>query len=345
MNPTYFTSKTAYLFLLAIVCLPMAAGSTAAQSVKGGFGISPMKKEVVIPAGTEKTFPVSANYATGDDPENKALPLRMVARMMDWTINPDDSIKVSAVNTLPRSAASWVVYSPAEFIVQPNSSQMLRFTVSVPKETLPGDYYFAVYVEDRNPPPPPKPGERLLNVRFRFFSLIYIMVPDLTQDGELENLLAKIENGTPIISPKLKNKGNSHLRPSHSFEIRNEADRVVAEMPMQEWHDILSDKSMELRLPVQTELPAGKYKVVYKVDFGVLKLPIYSGKTTFEITASDVLARNKLKSPNETTLAKGETPSAASAIPAVEAQKTSALPGTAATEKPPIGNAAMIVKP
>ena len=319
MNSTKFI--TGKIFLLTFFCLSASFLTVSAQSPKGGFGISPMKKEIVIPAGTEKTFPVTANYATGDDPENKALPLRMVARMMDWTINPDDSVKVSATNTLPRSAASWVVYSPAEFTVQPNSSETLRFTVSVPKDTVPGDYYFAVYVEDRNPPPPPKPGERLLNVRFRFFSLIYVMVPDLTQEGELEGLIAKVENGTPIISPKLTNKGNSHLRPHHSFEIRDEADHLVSEMPMQEWHDILSDKSVQLRLPVQTELPAGKYKVIYKVDFGVLKQPVFAGRTTFEITASDVLARVKDKPATETAAVKDAVPSSKAA----DVQKVSTL--------------------
>jgi hypothetical protein len=187
-----------------------------------------------------------------------------------------------------------MIFSPAEFTIASGTKQSIRLTISVPEGTRSGDYYTAVYIEDRNPPPPPKENNPQLNIRYRFYSLIYVMVPDLTRNGEIADLLASTEDGRPIVKATLKNSGNSHVRGIHSVEIRDEADKVVAEIPKKEASVLLGESQLTTKLKLDKTLPAGKYTVAYTVDFGKGH-SIQVGKTKLEVTAADVELAEKSK--------------------------------------------------
>lgn len=268
----------------------------------GGISLNPSRLEVVIPAGTEKTVGVAVDY-TRDAPGELPI-MRLAARLEDWILNEKGEIKTAPINTLPRSAASWITYSPSEFTIAPEARQILRFTVSVPKDTPPGDYYLACYVENRLAPPPPTQGKAQLTIRFRFYTLIYVMVPGLSRDGELLGLETKMFNGYPVISPKLGNKGNSRIRPMQSVEIRDASDKVVFSAPMFEALVVLGGHSWQMPIFVDAPLTAGKYKLAYTVDFGERK-PLQRGTSDFIVSELDVAAR--LKKP-DATVAKQTTP-------------------------------------
>ncbi|MCY7345214.1 MAG: hypothetical protein LH614_03255 [Pyrinomonadaceae bacterium] len=268
----------------------------------GGISLTPSRLEVVIPAGTEKTVGVAVDY-TRDAPGELPI-VRLAARLEDWALNEKGEIKTAPINTLPRSAASWITFSPSEFTIAPEARQILRFTVSVPKDTPPGDYYLACFVENRLAPPPPTAGKAQLTIRFRFYTLIYVMVPGLSRDGELLGLDTKMVNGFPILSPKLGNKGNSRIRPMQSVEIRDANDKVVFSAPMSEALVVLGGHSWQMPIFVDSALPAGKYKLAYTVDFGERK-PLQRGISDFEVTEFDVAARLKKTDP---TIAKQTDP-------------------------------------
>ncbi len=229
-----------------------------------------------------------------DFPEAKLPTARLVARLEDWTMDNTANIKLAPTGTMEKSAARFVTYGPAEFNLAADTRQVIRFTINVPKDTPPGDYLLACYIESRNPPPPPGAGGRQLNIMFRYYTMIYVMVPGLTDEGQLADLETKAINGLPIVSPKLENKGNSHLRPMHSVEIRDANDKVVFSSPMAETTVVLGGKDWQQNFPVDVELSAGNYTLKYSVDFQDKKA-IQVGKTTFEITGADVALRESLK--------------------------------------------------
>jgi hypothetical protein len=305
MNIKRFFSTNRILIAVGfgLLILNFAVIEAHAQA-DGGISIGPPKMELVIPAGTEKTVGMIVDY-TRDFPEAKLPIARLVARLEDWTVMSDGDIKFAPAGTMVRSAAPWVTYTPAEFSMAPDKRQVIRFTISVPKETPPGDYYFACYVEGRDAPPPPKEGERQINVSFRYYMIAYVMVPGLTTDGTLAGLETKVLNGYPVVIPKMENKGNSRLRPKHSVEVRDARDQVLFTTPMSEALVVLGGKSWQKPYPVEVELPAGKYKLAYTVDFGDKKA-LQVGKTEFVITEDDVAARRKLA--DKTTEARHAAP-------------------------------------
>ena len=286
--------------VIVFTCLLFSIDAFAQEN--GGISLAPNRLEVSIPAGTEKTVGVAVDY-TRDAPGTLPL-LRLAARLEDWALDEKGEVRTAPINTLPRSAASWITYTPSEFTIAPENRQILRFTISVPKETAPGDYYLACYVENRLAPPPPTQGKAQLTISFRFYTMIYVMVPGLSRDGELLGLDTKITNGYPVVSPKLGNKGNSRIRPMQSVEIRDAGDKVVFSSPMSEALVVLGGHSWQMPIPVDAPLTAGKYKLAYTVDFGDRK-PLQRGTSDFVVTELDVAAR--LKKP-DATVAKQTAP-------------------------------------
>ena len=336
-----------FSLILGITLVSMAAFKTPAQ-VDGGISIGPPKMEIVIPAGGEKTVGMAVDY-TRDFPTARLPLARLVARLEDWTIKGNGEISFAPINTMPRSAAAWTTYSPSEFTLAADSRQIIRFTISVPKETAPGDYYLACYVEGREAPPPPKEGERQINVSFRYYTIIYVMVPGLTTDGALKGLEAKVVDGIPVVMPEMENNGNSRLRPKHSVEIRDSGDKVVYATQMAEALVVLGGKGYKMSIPVDAELPAGKYKLAYTVDFGDKKA-LQIGKTAFAITDTDVatrLAKTKPKSTVATAppkAASDKPDAAATAANGANLDRPAAKSGDNSVVKPPEQSLAPTVK-
>ena len=260
-----------------------------------------MLVDVTIPAGTEKTIPLEFAYSGAAE-----LPIvRMAARTEDWTIDPSGLIQVASFGSLETSVGKWLSYGPVEFTVAPEKSQLLRFTISVPPDTKPGDYMLAVYVDDRTPPPPFEAGKKRITLKFRYYSIITIKVPGLTREPSLDNLAINRVDKNFIVTPTLSNKGNSQVDAVHSFEIRDAADRVIIEMKPEITRPVLGGHKMRPSFSIKEILPIGKYKLVYKIDFRY-SLPIVVGKLDFEVTEADFLAQQKNLTNNTVNTAANE---------------------------------------
>lgn len=279
---------------LSLVCFAIAVLgiSSAANAQNAAIGIDPTRIQVIIPAGSEKTVGTTVSYSR-EAPDVEIPLARLVTRLEDWTISETGNVKFAPASSLERSAASWVTASSSEFTLSPDTQRTIRFTISVPKGTPPGDYYFAAYVESRDAPPPPKEGEKRIVISFRHYLMVYVMVPGLTQEGELQSLETKVENGRPVVIPKLANKGNSHIRPIQTIEILNADDKVVFASDPSEARVLLGGHFWQIPYTLTTDLPPGKYSLKYQVDF-LDKKTLQVGKTTFEITDADVAARKKI---------------------------------------------------
>ena len=324
-------------FILLWLLVLCAVAGVQAQ-VDGGISISPPRMEIIIPAGTEKTVGMIVDY-TRDFPEAKLPIARLVARLEDWSVAPNGELMLRPVGTLPRTAAGWVTYTPPEFTLAADTRQIIRFTFSVPKDTPPGDYYLACYIQGRDAPPPPKEGGRQITVSFRYYTLIYVKVPGLTDDAALLALEAKVVNGYPVVIPQMENKGNSRVRPKHAVEIRNADGKVVFTSPMAETMVVLGGHSWQKPFPINAELPAGKYKLSYTVDFGDKK-ELQVGNTEFVVTETDIAARQK-DTAEKTGVAQGQKPAVApgksDGLPAPLADSATTAAGnslTPASKKP-----------
>src|SRR4030095_6428536 len=161
--------------------------------------------------GTETTVVVNLDYHTTTE---NSQPVRIVASLNDWTIDRNGQVQFDKANTLSDSASPWLIYSPAETTVTPGNLHSIRVTVSVPKDATSGDHLSALIIEQR--PDNLKlldENRRQMVIRYRMAAVFYIKVPQLRRQGSLESLRAEATADQVVVTPLLKNAGNSVIRP------------------------------------------------------------------------------------------------------------------------------------
>src|SRR5215213_682229 len=216
--------------LITVVCATAQNPTPEATPQPSGNGISlaPARIELEMQRGSETTVVVNLDYhATTENSQ----PVRIVASLNDWTIDRDGQVKFERANTLPNSASSWLIYSPAETTVTPGNLHAIRVTVSVPKDATPGDHLTALIVEQRPDNIKLNENRRQMVIRYRMAAVFYIKVPQLRRQGSLESLRAETKDDQILVTPLLKNTGNSVIRPLTSLQVTDSTGASITELP------------------------------------------------------------------------------------------------------------------
>jgi hypothetical protein len=263
MTTTKFTAILIWL-LLSVVCVSAQVPDATPKPTGNGISLAPARLELEMSPGSETTVVVNLDYhATSENSQ----PVRIVASLNDWTIDRDGQVQFARANTLPNSASPWLIYSPAETTVIPGNLHAIRVTVSVPKDATPGDHLTALIVEQRADNIKLTENRRQVVIRYRMAAVFYIKVPQLRRQGSLESLRAEMKEDQILVTPLLKNSGNSVVRPLTSLKVTDSAGLAVAELPQKESLPLLGGAELAQPLVVESRLAPGTYTVKYRVDF------------------------------------------------------------------------------
>src|SRR5689334_17562403 len=220
---------TVLLCLFVMVVCVNAQGPTpnaTTQPTGNGISLAPARIELEMQPGSETTVVVNLDYhASGESSQ----PVRIVASLNDWTIERDGQVRFERANTLPNSASPWLIYSPAETTVIPGNLHSIRVTVSVPKDATPGDHLSALIIEQRPDNIKVNENRRQMVIRYRMAAVFYIKVPQLRRQGSLESLRAEANADQVVVTPLLKNAGNSVIRPLTSLKVTDSSGVSAAE--------------------------------------------------------------------------------------------------------------------
>src|SRR5689334_15600669 len=170
-------ARCATLLVLLLSVLLNAQGQTSAVTPHpNGTGISlaPARLELEMQPGSETTVVVNLDYHSTAE---NSQPVRIIASLNDWTIDRSGQVKFEKPNTLPNSASSWLIYSPAETTVIPGNLHSIRVTVSVPKDATPGDHLTALVIEQRPDNIKLDQNRRQMVIKYRMAAAFYIKVP------------------------------------------------------------------------------------------------------------------------------------------------------------------------
>ena len=258
------TLAISLLVMVVCVCAQSPAPAATPQTAGTGISVAPARFELEMQPGSETTVVVNIDY---HNPAETSQPIRIVASLNDWTIDRDGQVQFAKAATLPNSASSWLIYSPAETTVTPGNLHAIRVTISVPKDATPGDHLSALIIEQRPDNIKLTDNRRQMVIRYRMASVFYIKVPQLRRQGSLESLRAEAKDGQVIVTPHLKNAGNSVVRPLTSLKVTDTAGTSVVELPQKESLPLLGGAELVQPLVVETRLAPGTYNVKYRVDF------------------------------------------------------------------------------
>lgn len=254
----------AFAFLPGSVRAQVPSGLAPTSPVGSGISLAPARVELEMQPGSETTVVVDLDYHSNVE---GSQPVRIVASLNDWTINRNGEVEFQKANTLPNSASSWLIYSPAETTVIPGHIHSVRATISVPKDATPGDHLTALIVEQRPDSIKLSQNRRQVVVRYRMAAIFYIKVPQLTRRGSLENLTAERNGNSVAVTSTLKNQGNSVLRPLTSVKVLDGLGHVVAELAEMESLPLLGGAELVQSVSLEKVLVPGVYNVRYRVDF------------------------------------------------------------------------------
>jgi hypothetical protein len=253
------------LFVTVFCVNAQSPNPDATPQPKGnGISLAPARFELEMGPGSETTVVVNLDYHSTAE---NSQPVRIVASLNDWTIDRDGQVQFEKANTLPNSASSWLIYSPAETTVVPGNLHAIRVTITVPKDATPGDHLSALIIEQRPDNLKFTEDRRQMVIRYRMAAVFYIKVPQLRRQGSLESLRAEAKEGQVIVTPFLKNAGNSVIRPLTSLRVTDSSGLSVVEVPQRESLPLLGGSELVQPLVVETRLTPGTYNVKYRVDF------------------------------------------------------------------------------
>jgi len=252
--------------LLALVCVraQTPAPEPSPKAPVSGISLAPARFELEMQPGSETTVVVSLDYHITAD---NSQPVRIVASLNDWTIDRDGQVRFEKANTLPNSASSWLIHSPAETLVVPGNLHAIRVTITVPKDATPGDHLTSLIVEQRADTLKLNENRRQVVIRYRMAAVFYIKVPQLRRQGSLESLRAESTGNQVTVTPLLKNGGNSVVRPLTSVKITDANGVAVAELPQKESLPLLGGAELIEPVVIEKSLAPGTYNVKYRVDF------------------------------------------------------------------------------
>lgn len=254
--------------LLAFLIFPSALSAQSASGPaapdSGSMALAPARFELEMQPGSETTVVLNLDYRSAGE---MTKPARIVASLNDWTISRDGRVEYFPANSRPNSASSWLLYSPGEASVLPGTVHQIRVTVSVPLDANPGDHLAALIVEQRPNTLKHEGNYRQMIVRYRMASVFYIKVAKLTRKGNFENLYAESTRDGIVVTPVLKNEGNSVVRPVASVAVIDGEGKPVAEIAESETLPILGGSETSSPLVIEKSLTPGTYTVRYRVDF------------------------------------------------------------------------------
>ncbi len=262
-NFVRFTTVLVWLFV-ALVGVNAQTPSPSPTPATTGISLAPARFELEMQPGSETTVVVNLDYHSL---AQNSQPVRIVASLNDWTIDRDGQVRFEKANTLPNSASSWLIHSPAETMVVPGTLHAIRVTISVPKDAAPGDHLTSLIVEQRPDSIKLNENRRQVVIRYRMAAVFYIKVPQLRRQASLESLRAELAGDQVTVTPLLKNAGNSVVRPLTSLKITDSNGAAIAELPQKESVPLLGGSELVQPLIVDTRLSPGTYNVKYRVDF------------------------------------------------------------------------------
>ncbi len=268
ISRTITTMKTLALFFL--ILLGFSTVSLAQTTpydpvpVGGSMAVSPARFELEMKPGTETTVVVNLDYRSGGESKE---PVRIVASLNDWTITKDGRVEYFKANTRENSASPWLIYTPGEAAVVPGTIHQIRVTIAVPQNALPGDHLTSLIIEQRPEKLKYEANSKQMIVRYRMASVFYIKVPGLTKKGSVENLIAEATPDGILVTPTLKNDGNSVIRPVANVKVFDPDGKMVADIPESEILPVLAGSLLDQPVTIAKSLAPGSYTVKYRIDF------------------------------------------------------------------------------
>lgn len=255
----------------SLLCGLFLVSSCPAQAIS--ISVAPIRVEHSVPAGGSITEAISV---INDD----TSPAHLRVKVEDWALTQDGAVNFAKGGTQPHSAASWIRVNPKEFTLGPGQSQDVRYSLTVPKDAVPGGYRAAIIFATV---PPPTPGEKQKRVMLegRIATILYETVGRPMPSGEITGLSFRLNSeGRPEFTVSFQNTGQVHVRTRGEIIIRDKGRKEIAKVPLPDL-PILPQSRRDFKVTSGEKLPSGDYVAELIMDIG--RKELLAGEKKFSI--------------------------------------------------------------
>lgn len=217
--------SAAFGFALALTLASFAAAKAQGASV----AITPAYIDAQVKRGTaySKTFTITNG--------TKAR-LLFNCSVADYWYDEQNRRVEGRPGAFPRSASSWVQFSPPELVVESNSSAPVKLVITVPSGAA-GGYYAAPVFEARPVTPEPAGHSVRASVGISIHGVLMLTTEDAAEYN-VEIMGGRVDPPTDSseleVRLDVRNRGTAHARVRGVYAILNAAGRFVGRGKMKE---------------------------------------------------------------------------------------------------------------
>lgn len=236
------TSELLAIGILVVISYPVPR----VNAIAAGLGVRNAIQDIEVPAGSK----IDNRVTVFNNSTSTPLPVHVDLLLWNLQEDADDIEFVRAEESL--NATLWFDVEATDFILEPEGSRTVKFTISPPAETPPGSYFVMIrftpqfpefYFEEQGPRFLPEIGT-LVFLKVPLFGLglddsLYAANIESIEPGGVkeiplaEHILPKaqagvFDNGVRKILTRVQNNGVFHFKASGNIEVKNIFGRVVA---------------------------------------------------------------------------------------------------------------------
>jgi hypothetical protein len=246
------------MLCLALIAAP---GGARAQSL----GISPAFVDAKVKGGA--TY--SKDYTITN---NTGVRLRVRCSVGDYWYDERTNARIDGrPGTLPRSASSWVQFSPAEVIIEPHGAGLVRAVISVPQAAAGGFYTSPVFdIEAADGPAGAgREGTASAAVLVNFRSLLMLSTI-AGSEYNVEIMGGHVAPPTPAsplrVALDVRNRSTTHVNLRGQFAVLNAAGGFAGRGKIDE-RRFMPGQRDELGAAWANELMPGRYTAVVTLTY------------------------------------------------------------------------------
>ena len=187
------------------------------------------------------------------------------ATIYDWTLNDADRMVTSEVGTRRESLKGLIKFNPQNFKIPPGESQIVRFTMTAPKDGNLFERRGIVFFEEKSVY---QDQEGMgATVVTQVGSTIYLAFEGMRMAFNLKNTrVEKTADGKYQGILNIANQGDGHVRYRISYKLINEKKALVHENQFSE-NVILPQFERSVSFPLPEKMAPGKYNLIMKLSF------------------------------------------------------------------------------